>query len=154
VVTICTTRFNILKLYPLPTECIYVFRTVLTINCGCFPKHPMKILRSGTNCLVVFVNNLLTFLHSFQYSLHYCTISFITCLPASRSLFCFINVHFIHQIPWIIESVVRSLYERIFIQLFNLWFNSVTKIFCNSFACSINFAEHLHSVCEPINLWN
>jgi hypothetical protein len=32
------TRFNILKFCILPTECICVFRTVLTINSDCFPK--------------------------------------------------------------------------------------------------------------------
>jgi hypothetical protein len=38
VVAICTTRFNMLKPYILPTQCICVFRTVLTINIGCFPE--------------------------------------------------------------------------------------------------------------------
>jgi hypothetical protein len=52
VATICTTRFKILKLctlplericvsrvrYGLPTQCICVFRTVLTANSDCFPK--------------------------------------------------------------------------------------------------------------------
>jgi hypothetical protein len=38
VVTICTTCYNIPKLCILPTECICVFRTVLTINSDCFPK--------------------------------------------------------------------------------------------------------------------
>jgi hypothetical protein len=33
-----TTSFNILKLCILPTECIFVFRVVLTINSDCFPK--------------------------------------------------------------------------------------------------------------------
>jgi hypothetical protein len=37
-VTICTTRFNTPKLYILPTQCICVFRMVLTINSDCFPK--------------------------------------------------------------------------------------------------------------------
>jgi hypothetical protein len=38
VVTICTTRFNTLKLCILPTQCICVFHMVLTINSDCFPK--------------------------------------------------------------------------------------------------------------------
>jgi hypothetical protein len=38
VVTIYTTRFNTLKLCILPTECICVFRMVLTINSDCSPK--------------------------------------------------------------------------------------------------------------------
>jgi hypothetical protein len=38
VVTICTTFFNILKLYILPTQCICVFRMVLTVNSDCFPQ--------------------------------------------------------------------------------------------------------------------
>jgi hypothetical protein len=38
VVTIYTTCFNIVKLYILPTQCIYVFHVVLTINRDCFPK--------------------------------------------------------------------------------------------------------------------
>jgi hypothetical protein len=37
-VTICTICFDILKLCILPTECICVFRVVLTINSDCFPK--------------------------------------------------------------------------------------------------------------------
>jgi hypothetical protein len=35
---ICTARFNILKLRILPTQCIYVFRVILTINSDYFPK--------------------------------------------------------------------------------------------------------------------
>jgi hypothetical protein len=38
VVTICTTCYNTLKLCILPTQCICVFRVVLTINTDCFPK--------------------------------------------------------------------------------------------------------------------
>jgi hypothetical protein len=38
VITIYTTRFNILKLYILPTQCICVFHVVLTVNIGYFPK--------------------------------------------------------------------------------------------------------------------
>jgi hypothetical protein len=38
VVTVCTTFFNTPKLCILPTQCIYVFRMVLTINSDCFPK--------------------------------------------------------------------------------------------------------------------
>jgi hypothetical protein len=38
VVTICITCVNTLNLPILPTECIYVFRMVLTINSDCFPK--------------------------------------------------------------------------------------------------------------------
>jgi hypothetical protein len=38
VVIICTTCSNTLKLCILPTECICVFRMVLTINSDCFPK--------------------------------------------------------------------------------------------------------------------
>jgi hypothetical protein len=38
VVTICTTYYNTLKLCILTTECICVFRMVLTINRDCFPK--------------------------------------------------------------------------------------------------------------------
>jgi hypothetical protein len=41
VVTICTTCCNILKLCILPTECIYVFHMVITINSDC-------------NCWVIF----------------------------------------------------------------------------------------------------
>jgi hypothetical protein len=37
-VTINTACFNTLKLCNLPTECICVFRMVLTINIDCFPK--------------------------------------------------------------------------------------------------------------------
>jgi hypothetical protein len=37
-ITIYTARFNILKLCILPTQCICVFRMVLTINIGYFPK--------------------------------------------------------------------------------------------------------------------
>jgi hypothetical protein len=41
VVTICTTCFNILKLYVLRTECINVFHVVLMINRDGFSKqHP------------------------------------------------------------------------------------------------------------------
>jgi hypothetical protein len=36
--TIYTTFFNTLKLRILPTQCIFVFRMVLTINSDCFPK--------------------------------------------------------------------------------------------------------------------
>jgi hypothetical protein len=38
VVTIYTTCFNTLKLCILPTQCIYVFPMVLTINSDCFPR--------------------------------------------------------------------------------------------------------------------
>jgi hypothetical protein len=38
VVTICTTCFNTLKLSILPSQCIYVFRMVLTINSNSFLK--------------------------------------------------------------------------------------------------------------------
>jgi hypothetical protein len=38
VVTICTTLFNTLNLRVLPTQCICVFRKVVTINSDCFPK--------------------------------------------------------------------------------------------------------------------
>jgi hypothetical protein len=38
VVTICTTRFNTLKLYILPTRCTCVFHMVLTVNSDCFLK--------------------------------------------------------------------------------------------------------------------
>jgi hypothetical protein len=38
VVTICTTCFSLLELCILHTECICVFRMVLTINSDCFPK--------------------------------------------------------------------------------------------------------------------
>jgi hypothetical protein len=34
----CTTRFNVVKLCILPTQCTCVFRMVLTINSDCFPK--------------------------------------------------------------------------------------------------------------------
>jgi hypothetical protein len=37
-ITKYTTRFNILKLCILPTQCICVFHVVLTMNIGCFPK--------------------------------------------------------------------------------------------------------------------
>jgi hypothetical protein len=40
VVTICATFYNIQKLCILPTQCIYVFRMVLTVNSDCFPKQP------------------------------------------------------------------------------------------------------------------
>jgi hypothetical protein len=39
VVSIRTTCFNIPPLCILPTQCICVFRMVLTINRDCFPKH-------------------------------------------------------------------------------------------------------------------
>jgi hypothetical protein len=38
VVTICTTCFNTLKLCILPTQCVCVFRMILTISSDCFPK--------------------------------------------------------------------------------------------------------------------
>jgi hypothetical protein len=38
VVTKCTICFNILKFYILHTQCICVFRMVLTINSDCFHK--------------------------------------------------------------------------------------------------------------------
>jgi hypothetical protein len=38
VVIICTTCFNTPKLCIMPTQCISVFRMVLTINSDCFPK--------------------------------------------------------------------------------------------------------------------
>jgi hypothetical protein len=34
----CTNRFNTLKLYILPTECICVFRMVLAVSNDCFRK--------------------------------------------------------------------------------------------------------------------
>jgi len=37
VVTICTARFNILKLYVQPTHCIYVFCVDLRTNSDYFP---------------------------------------------------------------------------------------------------------------------
>jgi hypothetical protein len=37
-VTTSATHFNTLKLCILPTQCICVFRMVLTINSNCFPK--------------------------------------------------------------------------------------------------------------------
>jgi hypothetical protein len=47
-VTICTTRFNTLKLCILPTQCICVFRMVLTINSHSFRKqHEQVALCSG-----------------------------------------------------------------------------------------------------------
>jgi hypothetical protein len=48
VVSICTTRFNIIKLCILPTQCICVFRMVLTINSECFPKF---CIWTNMNCL-------------------------------------------------------------------------------------------------------
>jgi hypothetical protein len=38
VATICTTCFNISKPCIIPTECIFVFRMVLTLNIDYFPK--------------------------------------------------------------------------------------------------------------------
>jgi hypothetical protein len=38
VVYMCTTYFNTKKPFILPTQCIYVFRMVLTVNSDCFPK--------------------------------------------------------------------------------------------------------------------
>jgi hypothetical protein len=35
---VCTTCYNIQKLCILPTQCIYVFRMILTINSDYFPK--------------------------------------------------------------------------------------------------------------------
>jgi hypothetical protein len=37
-VTMCTTCFKIKILFILPTECMYMFYVVLTINSNCFPK--------------------------------------------------------------------------------------------------------------------
>jgi hypothetical protein len=38
VLTVCTIIFDMLKLWILPTECIFVFRLVLAINGHCSPK--------------------------------------------------------------------------------------------------------------------
>jgi hypothetical protein len=45
-VTICTTRFNVVKLCILPTQCISVFRMVFTIKSDCFPKEGIESLKS------------------------------------------------------------------------------------------------------------
>jgi hypothetical protein len=49
VATICITCFNILELCILPTECVCVFRVVLTINSDCFPKQhqPVGLCNEG-----------------------------------------------------------------------------------------------------------
>jgi hypothetical protein len=63
VVTICTTCFNMLKLYIPPTQCICVFHMVLTINSDCFPKHhelvgiwngDVTCFLCGTNCSFIY----------------------------------------------------------------------------------------------------
>jgi hypothetical protein len=38
VVTICTNLFHVQKPSILPTQCIYVFPMILTINSDCLPK--------------------------------------------------------------------------------------------------------------------
>jgi hypothetical protein len=38
VVAVCTNLFDVQKLCILPTQCIYVFHMVLTINSDYFPK--------------------------------------------------------------------------------------------------------------------
>jgi hypothetical protein len=54
VVTICTTCFNILKLCSLPTECICVFRTVLTIHSDCSLKQhePLGFCSGDVTCFL------------------------------------------------------------------------------------------------------
>jgi hypothetical protein len=54
VATIRTTCFNTLNLCILPTECIYVFRMVLTIDSDCFPKqhYPVGLCSGDVMCFL------------------------------------------------------------------------------------------------------
>ena len=47
-VIICTTCFNVQTLCILPTQCIYMFRMILAVNCHYFPKqHQPLVLCNG-----------------------------------------------------------------------------------------------------------
>jgi hypothetical protein len=54
VVSIYTTRFNTLKLCILPTQCICVFRMVLTMNSDCFLKQhfPVGLCSGDVMCFL------------------------------------------------------------------------------------------------------